>query len=44
MGFNCPKCGKKFSDKSEFRKHGKEQHTMSEIEINEILEGWRYFR
>jgi len=34
LSIKCPKCGKSFSGKSEFMQHGKDEHKMSEIEMN----------
>ena len=38
MDLKCPKCSKSFKVTSEFIKHGKVQHKMSETELNTIVD------
>ena len=38
MDIKCPKCSKTFNDKSEFMKHGKQEHAMSQPELNALID------
>ena len=40
IDLKCPKCSKTFNIKSEFMKHGKRQHSMSQPELNSVIVDW----